>query len=330
MVTETLDVTDEETMSKSADPPSQLLIGLECPRPLFDLNHHRPDVGEDPVEDPKVTRGLNAHADRVVLDAFRAWVFRPATLYGLLALTRGLATGDLYGGTRAGDLSTVESLIDPRYRAKEDVFTLSAAALLSAMYALLTGRISSIDELFQSVQYVMSVPHNKLYTMLELPEQGLAVGVQVAHPDSLVIDIAGDASVLMTMQEMSTAVQYGLPIKIFILNNQYMGMVRQWQQLLHGNRLSESYTESLPDFVKLAEAYGAVGIRCERPGDLDGAIDEMIKVKRPVLFDCRVANLANCFPMIPSGKAHNEMLLGEDGPDEDIASAIGEDGKMLV
>jgi acetolactate synthase I/II/III large subunit len=157
-----------------------------------------------------------------------------------------------------------------------------------------------------------------------------AVGVQVAHPDSLVIDIAGDASVLMTMQEMSTAVQYGLPIKIFILNNQYMGMVRQWQQLLHGNRLSESYTESLPDFVKLADAYGGVGIRCDKPADLDGAIDEMIKVKRPVLFDCRVANLANCFPMIPSGKAHNEMLLGEDVPDEDVANAIGEDGKMLV
>jgi acetolactate synthase I/II/III large subunit len=157
-----------------------------------------------------------------------------------------------------------------------------------------------------------------------------AVGVQVAHPDSLVIDIAGDASVLMTMQEMSTAVQYGLPIKIFILNNQYMGMVRQWQQLLHGNRLSESYTESLPDFVKLAEAYGGVGLRCEKPADLDGAIDEMIRVKRPVIFDCRVASLANCFPMIPSGKAHNEMLLGEDVPDEDVANAIGEDGKMLV
>jgi acetolactate synthase I/II/III large subunit len=157
-----------------------------------------------------------------------------------------------------------------------------------------------------------------------------AVGVQVAHPDSLVIDIAGDASVLMTMQEMSTAVQYGLPIKIFILNNQYMGMVRQWQQLLHGNRLSESYTESLPDFVKLAEAYGGVGIRCEKPGDLDGAIQEMINVRRPVLFDCRVANLANCFPMIPSGKAHNEMILGEDVPDDDVANAIGEDGKMLV
>ncbi|MBL8908559.1 MAG: acetolactate synthase 3 large subunit [Rhizobiales bacterium] len=156
------------------------------------------------------------------------------------------------------------------------------------------------------------------------------IGVQLAHPDSLVIDIAGDASVLMTMQEISTAVQYRLPVKIFILNNQYMGMVRQWQQLLHGNRLSESYMDSLPDFVKLAEAYGAVGMRAEKPAELDAAIKEMIAVKRPVIFDCRVAALANCFPMIPSGKAHNEMLLGEDVPDSEIEAAIGEDGKVLV
>jgi acetolactate synthase-1/2/3 large subunit len=153
-----------------------------------------------------------------------------------------------------------------------------------------------------------------------------AVGVQVAHPKSLVIDIAGDASVLMTMQEMSTAVQHDLPIKIFILNNQYMGMVRQWQELLHGNRLSHSYMDSLPDFVKLAEAYGGVGIRAEKPHELDDAIDEMIKVRRPVIFDCRVAALANCFPMIPSGKAHNEMLLG----DAVVANAIGKEGKVLV
>ena len=146
-----------------------------------------------------------------------------------------------------------------------------------------------------------------------------AIGVQVAHPDSLVIDIAGDASVLMTMQEMSTAVQHQLPIKIFILNNQYMGMVRQWQQLLHGNRLSHSYTDSLPDFVKLAEAYGCVGLRAEHPGELDDAIDEMITVKKPVIFDCRVANLENCFPMIPSGKAHNEMLLPAEATDEAVA-----------
>ena len=116
----------------------------------------------------------------------------------------------------------------------------------------------------------------------------------------------------MLMAEFATAVKYQLPVKVFILNNQYMGMVRQWQQLLHGNRLSHSYTEAMPDFVKLAEAYGGHGIRCEKPGDLDDAIKEMITVKKPVIFDCRVAALANCFPMIPSGKAHNEMLLPDD------------------
>jgi len=156
-----------------------------------------------------------------------------------------------------------------------------------------------------------------------------ALGVQVAHRDSLVIDIAGDASVQMTMQEMSTAVQHNLPIKIFILNNQYMGMVRQWQQLLHGNRLSHSYTEAMPDFVKLAEAYGGVGMQVFKPGDLDGALHEMIKVKKPVLFDCRVAALENCFPMIPSGKAHNEMLLPAEANDETTAKAFS-GGKALV
>jgi len=156
-----------------------------------------------------------------------------------------------------------------------------------------------------------------------------ALGVQVAHRDALVIDIAGDASVQMTMQEMSTAIQYELPIKIFILNNQYMGMVRQWQQLLHGNRLSHSYTEAMPDFVKLADAYGGVGIRVSSPSELDGAILDMINVKKPVLFDCRVAALENCFPMIPSGKAHNEMLLPAEANDETTAAAFA-GGKALV
>jgi acetolactate synthase-1/2/3 large subunit len=155
-----------------------------------------------------------------------------------------------------------------------------------------------------------------------------SVGVQLAHPSSLVIDIAGEASVLMTMQEMSTAVQHDLPIKIFIINNQYMGMVRQWQELLHGGRYAHSYTEALPDFVKLAEAYHAVGIRCERPGDLDGAIREMIDVKRPVIFDCVVDPNENCFPMIPSGRAHNEMLLGDAGVS--VEDAVTEEGKVMV
>jgi len=157
-----------------------------------------------------------------------------------------------------------------------------------------------------------------------------AIGTQVAHPKSLVIDIAGDASILMNIQEMSTAVQYHLPVKIFIVNNQYMGMVRQWQQLLHGNRYSESYTDSLPDFVKLADAYGATGMRCDRPEDLDDAIKAMLDTEGPVIFDCRVAKLANCFPMIPSGKAHNEMLLGDAVSEAEIEKAIGKEGKVLV
>jgi acetolactate synthase-1/2/3 large subunit len=157
-----------------------------------------------------------------------------------------------------------------------------------------------------------------------------AVGVQVAHPQSLVIDIAGEASVLMTMQEMSTAVQHGLPIKIFILNNEYMGMVRQWQELLHGGRYSHSYSHSLPDFVKLAEAYRCVGLRAEKPDELDDAIREMIDTPKPVIFDCRVHKLANCFPMIPSGEPHNKMLLAEDFADDDIDYTVSEEGKMMV
>ncbi|WP_334175173.1 acetolactate synthase 3 large subunit [Pseudoxanthobacter sp.] len=157
-----------------------------------------------------------------------------------------------------------------------------------------------------------------------------AIGAQLAHPGSLVIDIAGDASVQMTMQEMSTAIQYGLPIKIFILNNEYMGMVRQWQQLLHGNRLSNSYTAAMPDFVKMAEAFGGVGMKVDHPDDLDDAIRAMIACDKPVLFDCRVAKLANCFPMIPSGKAHNEILLGDSVPDHELEDVIDAEGKMLV
>ncbi len=154
-----------------------------------------------------------------------------------------------------------------------------------------------------------------------------AVGVQVAHPKSLVIDIAGEASVQMTMQEVSTAVQYRLPIKIFILNNEYMGMVRQWQELLHGGRYSSSYSEALPDFVKLAEAYGATGIRAETPAELDDAIKRMIDTPGPVIFDCIVTKDENVYPMIPSGAAHNEMLLADS---EGLDIEVSEAGKTLV
>jgi acetolactate synthase-1/2/3 large subunit len=154
-----------------------------------------------------------------------------------------------------------------------------------------------------------------------------AVGVQVAHPKKLVIDIAGEASILMNIQEMSTAVQYNLPVKIFILNNQYMGMVRQWQELLHEKNYSESYSKALPDFVKLAEAYGCVGIRTEDPNELDEKIEEMINIDGPVIFDCHVDQDENCFPMIPSGKPHNQMLLG---PKDQEENKITGKGKALV
>ena len=154
-----------------------------------------------------------------------------------------------------------------------------------------------------------------------------AVGVQIAHPKKLVIDIAGEASVLMTMQEMSTAVQYNLPIKIFILNNQYMGMVRQWQELLHEKNYSESYSEALPDFIKMAEAYGCKGIKADKPDELDEKIKEMVEFDGPVIFDCRVDPNENCFPMIPSGKPHNQMILG---PSEKKENKITGKGKALV
>ncbi|REC57055.1 acetolactate synthase 3 large subunit [Rhodosalinus sediminis] len=153
-----------------------------------------------------------------------------------------------------------------------------------------------------------------------------SIGVQAAHPDALVINVAGEASWLMTMQEMGTAVQYRLPVKQFILNNERLGMVRQWQELLHGERYSHSWSEALPDFVKLAEAFGCKGIQCSDPADLDDAIQEMLDHDGPVIFDCLVEKHENCFPMIPSGKAHNEMLLGE----AETQGAIDEKGSVLV
>ncbi|MAY88071.1 MAG: acetolactate synthase 3 large subunit [Pseudooceanicola sp.] len=153
-----------------------------------------------------------------------------------------------------------------------------------------------------------------------------SIGVQMAHREALVINVAGEASWLMNMQEMGTAVQYNLPVKQFILNNERLGMVRQWQQLLHGERYSQSWSEALPDFVKLAEAFGAKGILCKDPADLDDAIIEMLNYDGPVIFDCLVEKHENCFPMIPSGKAHNEMLLG----DAETKGAIDAKGSVLV
>ena len=154
-----------------------------------------------------------------------------------------------------------------------------------------------------------------------------SIGVQIAHPDALVINVAGEASWLMNMQEMGTAAQYRLPVKQFIMNNERLGMVRQWQELLHGERYSHSWSEALPDFVKLAEAFGAKGILCSDPADLDDAIMEMLAYDGPVIFDCHVEKHENCFPMIPSGEPHNKMLLGEGAATE---GAIGSSGAVMV
>jgi acetolactate synthase-1/2/3 large subunit len=153
-----------------------------------------------------------------------------------------------------------------------------------------------------------------------------AIGAQMGDPDALVIDIAGEASIQMNIQEMATATQYRLPVKVFILNNEWMGMVRQWQELTYESRYSESYSDSLPDFVALAEAYGWKGIRCDDPAKLDDAIAEMLAYDGPVMFDCRVHKTSNCFPMIPSGAAHTDMILSAD----QVSGTMDDEAKALV
>ncbi len=229
---------------------------------------------------------------------------------------------DKWRGRKSLDYRPSKTLIKPQYA-------------IDRLYALTRGREVYITtevgqhQMWAAQRFKFEEP-NHWMTSGGLGTMGYglpaALGVQMAHPGALVIDIAGEASVQMTMQEMSTAVQYEAPIKIFILNNEYMGMVRQWQQLLHGGRYSHSYSEALPDFVKMAEAFGAVGFRATTPDELDDKITEMINVRKPVLFDCRVDPKENCYPMIPSGAAHNEMILG----DTEEKTEVSDEGKMLV
>jgi acetolactate synthase-1/2/3 large subunit len=182
-----------------------------------------------------------------------------------------------------------------------------------------------------AAQYIKFEEPNRWMTSGGLGTMGYglpaAMGVQIAHPDALVIDVAGEASILMNIQEMSTLQQYKLPVKVFVINNQWMGMVRQWQELLHGGRYSESYSDSLPDFVALAKAFGAEGLRIEKASNLDAGIQWMIDTPKAVIVDCCVAQEENCFPMIPSGAAHNEMLLG---PEDRAEKPISEEGMVLV
>ncbi len=229
---------------------------------------------------------------------------------------------DLWRGRKSLSYRRSETTIKPQYAVER-------------LYQLTRGRNTYITtevgqhQMWAAQHYHFEEP-NRWMTSGGLGTMGYgipaAVGVQVAHPGALVIDIAGEASAQMTMQELSTAVQYRLPIKIFILNNEYLGMVRQWQELLHGSRYSQSYSAALPDFVKLAEAYGAKGLRAINPDDLDGVIQAMLDHDGPVIVDCVVDKMENCYPMIPSGAAHDEMIL----PDTADSAEVSEAGKMLV
>jgi acetolactate synthase-1/2/3 large subunit len=280
----------------------------------------------DPSSIGKVVRadiGIVGDAGHVLAELIASWK-RQRLAPNAAALKDWWAQIDAWRARKGFAYRRSETLIKPQHA-------------IERLYALTRGRdVYITTEVGQHQMWAAQFFHfeepNRWMTSGGLGTMGYglpaAVGVQVAHPNSLVIDIGGDASVQMTMQEVSTAIQYELPIKVFILNNQWMGMVRQWQQLLHGERYSHSYSESLPDFVKLAEAYGALGVRAEHPDELDAKIIEMIDTPRPVLFDCRVENAENCFPMIPSGKAHNEMILGEEAGD--IGGVIDEVGRKLV
>jgi acetolactate synthase-1/2/3 large subunit len=271
----------------------------------------------------KIDLGIVGDCAHVLEEMIAAW--RAGALEAnKAALAAWWAQIDTWRGRKSLAYRRTDAVIKPQYA-------------IERLYALTRGRdVYVTTEVGQHQMWAAQFFHfdepNRWMTSGGLGTMGYglpaAIGVQMAHPDALVVDIAGEASILMNIQEMSTAVQYRLPVKIFILNNEYMGMVRQWQELLHGGRYSESYSSSLPDFVKLAQAYGAHGIRCTEPSKLDDAIKEMLDTPGPVIFDCAVDKMENCFPMIPSGKAHNEMILGDAA--EDVGSVIDQEGKMLV
>jgi acetolactate synthase-1/2/3 large subunit len=223
-----------------------------------------------------------------------------------------------------------------RYRKTNDIIKPQYA--LERLYAAVKDRDTIITtEVGQhqmwAAQFLKFERPNRWLTSGGLGTMGYglpaAIGAQIGNPGATVIDVAGEASILMNIQEMSTAVQYRLPVKVFILNNEYMGMVRQWQELLHGGRYSESYTAALPDFVKLAEAFGGVGLRATKPSEVDGVIEQMLRADKPCIVDVCIDKAENCFPMIPSGAAHNEMLLGPEDAGES-KKPVSEEGMVLV
>ncbi|MBN9546760.1 MAG: acetolactate synthase 3 large subunit [Alphaproteobacteria bacterium] len=268
----------------------------------------------------RVDLGIVADAGKAIAEMVKLWKAKDKKA-DAAALKDWWAQIDRWRARRSLAYEASDALIKPQYA-------------IDRLYALTRGRDVYITtevgqhQMWAAQRFKFEEP-NRWMTSGGLGTMGYglpaAVGVQMAHRDALVIDIAGEASVQMTMQEMSTAVQYNLPIKIFILNNEYMGMVRQWQQLLHGGRYSHSYSEALPDFVKMAEAFGCLGLRASKPSELDAKIQEMIDSPKAVLFDCRVDATENCYPMIPSGAAHNEMILSALSD-----ASVSDEGKMLV
>lgn len=283
----------------------------------------------DPSSIGKIIRadlGIVGDAGRVLDQLIAAWGDRrPADLGDWWASIDG------WRARRCFDYAPSAETIKPQ-QAVERLYAATKARTQGSGDVFITTEVGQHQ--MWAAQYMRFEDPNRWMTSGGLGTMGYglpaAIGAQLAHPDALVIDIAGEASIQMCIQELSTAVQYGLPVKVFILNNEWMGMVRQWQQLLHGERYSHSYSSSLPDFVKLAEAYGATGMRCSDPRELDAAIARMIDTAGPVVFDCRVEKAENCFPMIPSGKAHNDMLLGDVASALDIGTVIDQAGRALV
>ena len=269
----------------------------------------------------KIDLGIVGDCTHVLRQLIEAWRGHSANAE---ALVKWWAQIDKWRGRKSLSFKNSKDVIKPQYAVQR------LYELTKARDTYITTEVGQ-HQMWAAQHYRFEAPNHWLTSGgLGTMGYGLpaAIGAQMAHPGSLVVDIAGEASILMNMQELSTAAQYRLPVKIFILNNEYMGMVRQWQELLHEGRYSQSYSAALPDFVKLAEAYGAHGIRCSDPVLLDDAIMEMIETPRTVIFDCVVDKTENCLPMIPSGKAHNEMLL--PGDDEAIETAIDVAGKILV
>ena len=290
----------------------------------FSPNSKKAHIDIDPSSINKVVRvdiPIVGDVGHVLEDILKVWKSRGRKTNADAIATWQAQISD-WRAIRCLDFKASETSIKPQYALQR------LEELTKGMDRYITTEVGQHQ--MWAAQYLGFEDPNRWMTSGGLGTMGYgtpaSIGVQVAHPDALVVNVAGEASWLMNMQEMGTAVQYRLPVKQFILNNERLGMVRQWQELLHGERYSHSWSEALPDFVKLAEAFGAKGIICKDPKDLDDAIMEMIEYDGPVIFDCLVEKHENCFPMIPSGKAHNEMLLGE----AETQGVIQSGGAVLV